>query len=153
VLEAMPGVRSVRVSNPIGPARLTTGVRSCTVKKPRIIIPFVIMAGLFAAVGFGLSHRTGPAITVKGSLSPEDVRQIEQTICRKRWDLARSCLAQQVREISLVPDRRVGALQTPATNLPSRVSALSGRGCLWKDVNYGLSRTTNGWEIIAVGYE
>jgi hypothetical protein len=140
------------------------------VKKPRIIIPFVIMAGLFAAVGFGLSHRTGPAITVKGSLSPEDVRQIEQTICRKRWDLARSCLAQheyklvfaflipdiavgQVREISLVPDRRVGALQTPATNLPSRVSALSGRGCLWKDVNYGLSRTTNGWEIIAVGYE
>ena len=132
---------------------------------------FAIGGGVvLAAVLLALNHRVGPPPVVHGYLRPEDPGQISRTVRHSRWEVTRMYAAThnfkglfglcipdlalgRITEIGSLPDRTVDGFGLSLTNPSSCAYALSGGWYSRKLVLYGLQRTTNGWEVLSIGYK
>ena len=131
-------------------------------KTRRVIVLMIGIGALFTTAGLIFCQWFLAELKVDGHFTPEDVRQIQREASHHRWEVMRLSLVKgnfrlfcglctanptqgQVCETVAFPDWSSEDLETTTVpGAPSRAYVLSGR------YEYGLKRTTNGWQVFSL---
>jgi hypothetical protein len=124
-------------------------------------VSILVIIGLLLATSLTHSYLAKPK--VNGNFTPEDVRQILQETSRHRWGVLRQCLLTrnftlffglcvadptrgQICKTGYCPHYAEEFEASMVSESPSRAYVISG------SYEYGLERTTNGWQMFSLGH-